>query len=518
MRTTELYDKGPGLSRRGFLGLAAAAGATLALSGCGKSAASAGSTGGSLRVGVVSAGSVSSIDPDTGALASADKARYASLYDTLLKYDENFRVQPHLADEIVPEADGMAWTLRLRQGVEFHNGKTMTAKDVVFSLRRHGSPSSVHASLLQSVDLDNLQVIDDRTVRIPMHSPNATLRETLCIYPGYVLPEGYDPSNPIGTGPFRFVSFDPGRGTRLSRFENYAFGPALVDDLRLVDFTDAAAMTNALLSEQVHAITDLPVNQVKRLQNNSAVRPLVAPSSQWRPFVMNMSVEPFRDVRVRQAMRLLANRQQLVDIALDGQGVVANDVFGVFDPAYIGNELPQRTQDIDQAKWLLAQAGYPDLSLELTTSDIAPGVIEASTLYAAQAAEGGVNIAIRRVPASDFFGPRWLSYSFTVDAWQTPGYMFPASSSLGPSASFNETHFEDAEWTALYEKALREFDDVKRADILGQLQRIDYERGGYLIWSFSNFTGAVSNRTTGWPEGRFSNPLGDFGFSKVSIV
>lgn len=518
MRTTEIYGKGSGLSRRAFLGLAAAAGGALALSGCGGSASAARSKGGSLRVGVVSAGSVSSIDPDTGTLASADKARFASLYDTLLKYDENFQIRPHLADEVVPDADGMRWTVRLREGVEFHNGKTMTADDVVFSLRRHGGPTSVHAPLLEAVDLENVRAVDSRTVLIPMRSPNATLRETLCIYPGYVLPEGFDPQNPVGTGPFRYVSFAPGMGTRLARFENYAFDPAFVDDLRLIDFTDAAAMTNALLSEQVHAISDLPVNQVKRLTNHSDVRPLVAPSSQWRPFVMNMSLEPFRDVRVRQAMRLLADRQQLVDIALDGQGVVANDVFGVFDSAYIGDQLPQRNQDLDQAKWLLKQAGYPDLSVELTTSDIAPGVVEASTLFAAQAAEGGVDIAIKRVPASDFYGPRWLSYAFTVDAWQTPGYMFPASSSLGPSAIFNETHFDDPEWNDLYAKVLGEFDDAKRAHILGQMQRIDYERGGYLIWSFSHFTGAVANSTTGWPEGRFSNPLGDFGFSKVSFV
>src|SRR5262249_29882364 len=153
---------------------------------------------------------------------------------------------------------------------------------------------------------------------------------------------------------------------------------------------------------------------------NSKVESLINKAGSWRPLVMNTAADPFTDVRVRQAFRLIADRPQMITSALGGQATLGNDVFGLNDPAYSGDTVPQRQQDIEQAKSLLKQAGQSNLKVKMTTSEVAAGLVEASTVFAQEAKKAGVTVVVDKVPTSAFFGPKWLSYPFTVDYWQEP--------------------------------------------------------------------------------------------------
>src|SRR5262249_33799881 len=136
----------------------------------------------------------------------------------------------------------------------------------------------------------------------------------------------------------------------------------------------------------------------------------------WRPFTMRVDVAPFNDVRVRQAMRLIVDRQQMVDQALLGEGRVAHDLYNPFDPCY-AKDLPQRKQDLDKARALLKEAGHEALSVELVTAPVNAGVVEASQVLVEQAKAAGIDIRLRKLDPSSFFGPDYLKYTFAVDNW-----------------------------------------------------------------------------------------------------
>src|SRR5262249_1182692 len=162
---------------------------------------------------------------------------------------------------------------------------------------------------------------------------------------------------PVGTGPFKYKSFEPGRESVMERFENYydPAGKAKADTLTLLDLPDESARYNALLGGQVDLIENVPLAQFEGLKSNSKFVVSSVPTAEWNPIYFRVDLPPFNDVRVRQALRLSIDRQQILDSVFFGQARIGNDVFGRDDPDR-DNSLV-RHQDIEQAKSLLQQAG-----------------------------------------------------------------------------------------------------------------------------------------------------------------
>ena len=201
------------------------------------------------------------------------------------------------------------------------------------------------------------------------------------------------------------------------------------------------------------------------------------------PIYMACDLDPFRDVRVRQAMRLIADRPALVEAAQLGFGSVGNDVFGYKQPEY-NTELDQRVQDIDQAKSLLKAAGKSDLRITLYSSTVSPGMLESATAFAQQAKAAGVTIDVNNGPASSYFGPKYLKQNFAQTQWPAFALYSWYQQAMAPNAPFNETHWSDPQWDKLYNQTQATLDDTKRKEMNFELQRILWERGGYLIWGF----------------------------------
>ena len=182
-----------------------------------------------------------------------------------------------------------------------------------------------------------------------------------------IVPADYDPKNPVGTGPFKYKSFTPGKNSVFTKYDDYWGDKAFVDELHIQDFADPSAQVNALQAGQVQTIDNLPYNLIDTVKGQGG-QIIEAETGAWVPFTMRVDVKPFSDVRVRQAMRLICDRQQMIDNALSGKGTLGNDLYAPFDPAY-AKDLPQREQDIDQAKSLLKQAGQEGLQVQLFTGD-----------------------------------------------------------------------------------------------------------------------------------------------------
>jgi peptide/nickel transport system substrate-binding protein len=475
--------------------------------------------GGTLRVGVAGGGADDSIDAHVLATVP-DISRAFQLYEPLAGRDINSDFELVLAESIEPEKGAEAWTVRLRPDITFHNGKPVTADDVLFSLARIIDPKDpkTGAASISYIDLKRSRKLDTRTVRLHLKFPNVGFPDDLGQYFNSIVPTDYDPEKPVGTGPFMFDSFVAGERSVFVKNPHYwRDGVPRVGEVVIIDFPDDTPRLNALLSGQVDAITNLPPGQIAQVKSNDQFKVLISETGGWQPFTMRVDEAPFSDVKVRQAMRLLVDRDQLIAQVLSGQGRVANDLYSPYDPAY-NKDLPHRRQDLDQAKSLLKQAGHSDLSVELVTSPVFQGIVEAAQVIAEQAKGAGVAIKVRKVDPGTFYGDNYLKWAFAQDFWATRTYLSQVAQGSLPDSPFNETHWKDPEFLDLIAQARAELDDSKRTDLLKEAQRIEWERGGLIVWSFSNQVDAYSTTVSGFQPARSGFPLTNHGYGRVGFV
>jgi peptide/nickel transport system substrate-binding protein len=475
--------------------------------------------GGSLRIGVQGGGADDSIDAHIPATIP-DISRVFQLYEPLADRDIKSDFELVLAESIEPEKGAKAWTIRLKPGITFHNGKPVTADDVLFSLRRIIDPKDpkTGAASIGYIDLDRSRTLDKRTVRLQLKFANVGFPDDLGQYFNSIVPTDYDPKKPVGTGPFMFDSFTAGQRSVFKKFPDYwRDGLPRVDEVTIIDFPEDTPRVNALLSGQVDAITNLPSGQIAQVKSNDQFKVLISETGGWQPFTMRVDQAPFKDVKVRQAMRLLVDREQMIEQVLSGQGRVANDMYSPYDPAY-NSDLPQRKQDLDRAKSLLKQAGQSDLRVELVTSPVFQGIVEAAQVIAEQAKGAGVTINVRKVDTGTFYGDNYLSWTFAQDFWATRTYLSQVAQGSLPDSPYNETHWKDPEFLDLIGQARAELDDAKRTELLKAAQKIEWERGGLIVWSFSNQIDAYNTTLGGFEPAKSGFPLTNYGFGRVGFV
>jgi len=508
--------------------LVAGAGASLAplLAACGSSnspsstsSSSGPKQGGSLRIGIVGGSANERLD---GQLATTEPeiAITFQLYDALLGWDENYKLTNLLAEEVTPNADATVWTVKLRQGVVFHNGAPMTADDVVYSYKRIIDPKNpkMGATQLAALKSSGIKKIDANTVQFTLDSPNSVFDEAMAVYGNTIVPVGFDPKAPVGTGPFKLTSFSPGQQIVFAANTEYWGEKPHVDKLTIIEFADPTARVNALLGGQVDAISDLPSSQVKVVQAQT-MKVLDAHTGAWQPFTMRIDVKPFSDVRVRQAFRLLVDRKAMISQAYGGYGWVGNDMYAPFDPGTPTN-LPAREQDLEQAKSLLKAAGYDnDLTVTLTTSDAVGGsAVAAAQVFAQQAKGAGVTVKVNKVDPSIFYGNQYLSWPFAQDFWYTRNYLAQTAQGTLPTAPFNETHWKNAEWLKIVQQAFKTGDKAARDQLVGQAQTIEQDQGGLIVWAFNDQTDAYSGKLGGVVPDKGGVPLSSFHFNKFYFV
>jgi peptide/nickel transport system substrate-binding protein len=515
---------GSGSSRRDVLRGALAGGVILASGGlaaaCGGSSPSAPATpsaggsrprrGGNLRVGIVGGSTSDTLDAHKE-VTQPDAIRIMALYNPLVRLNTKAQVVNDLAEEMTPNQDATIWTVKLKRGVTFHNGKDLTADDVIFTFRRIADPKAplVGATGLAPVDLAGLKALDKITVQVPMKTPYASFPEQIsAAYNFGIVPSGYNPSRPVGTGPFMYHSFTPGQQSVFVRNPHY-FKPGLphLDQVTIIDFSADTAAFNALQSGQVDVYSQATLSLADQIKGSNTLKALVSQPGQWTPFTMRVDTPPFHDVRVRQAFRLLIDRPQLINLSLAGFGAVGNDVFSQWDPCYARNL--HREQDIPQAKFLLKQAGHANLTVQLVTADFAAGVLQAAQVFAQQAKAAGVTVDVKPVPVGTFYGPDYLHWPFAQDFWAYSPYLSQVAQGSLSNSPFNETHWSDPAYVALYNKANTTVDPAQRCKIIHQMQMTDFARGGYIIASYNKQVDLMNTRVNGFVPAGTGVPLGN---------
>jgi peptide/nickel transport system substrate-binding protein len=523
-----LVLRGPTLTRREALIGAGVLAGGIALSGvlaaCGATSTSPGTSttpkrGGNFRLGVTGGGAKDIIDGQN-IVTKPDQARLVAGFETLLVYDENYNLTTDgLAESVTQDAPD-TWTIRLKQGITFHDGKTLSADDVVYSIQRMLDPKQglFGTGGLGSIDPNNLTKLDTRTVRLKLKQADSTIGEQLGQYYNGMVPVGYTRAGTQnGTGPFKVESFTPGSQSVHVRNPNYwRTGQPYFDKVTIIDFPDPSAQVNALLAGQIDAITDIPFAQVEVVKAHSGLAVLESPGGGWLPLCMAIDMDPFTDVRVRQAFRLMADRQAIVTQVLSGHGRIANDLYAPFDEGF-ASDLPQRQQDFAQAKSLLQAAGKAGMTVDLHTTDGAAGMVDVANVFAQQAKGAGVTVNVKNDP--NYYGDKYLKLAFSVDFWGTRNYLPQVANGSIPTAPYNECHWPPANsnYISLYKQALAEVDKTKRIALKHQMQQLEYDQGGYIIPFFNNLVDAYSTKVSGFVTSKGTLNLDSFGHGYRSV-
>jgi len=475
--------------------------------------------GGNLKVGLAGGSTSDTLDPHKG-LTYLDTGRFEALYQPLAKLNKNAEVEYVLAESITPNGSLTEWTIRLRPGVTFHSGKELTAADVVYTIHRIVSNSFSGTLFFGPVDLKGVKALDKLTVKVPMTSPFGSFVDQLAggWYYLYVVPAGFNGKTFDGTGPFAYQSFTPGQRSVFVRNKNYwKTGLPYADTLTITDFSDNTAVQDALTTNVIQAAGQLDPPQMAALANTSGVKAVASHTGQFKPFTMRLDQAPFNDNNVRQALRLLVGRQQMIDSALNGFGVVASDIFAPYDADFDGTL--HRQQDIPHAKFLLKKARQENLTVTLTTSPLATGMVAMATVFAEQAAAAGVTVKIKQIDPGTFFGDNYLSWTFSQDYYSYAPYLNQvAQSFLGSSSPFNETHQNSAHYNSLYQQANATSNLSTRKGILNEMQQIDFQQGAYIIPTFMDTLDAYTDKIAGYSSDKVGESLSGWDFEHFWLV
>ncbi|WP_328737110.1 ABC transporter substrate-binding protein [Streptomyces bobili] len=517
-----------GLRRRGFLAAGTGA-AALALVGCGNGngtgddPADSGdgkpAKGGRLRAAFAGGGASETLDPHLANLF-ADAARAKALYDKLADFGADLSAQPRLAASWEPDKTLARWKVTLRQAT-FHDGRPVTAKDVLYSYRRIADPKQAYRAKasLEPIDLDASRATGERVIEFVLKRPTAEFPNVLAAFGAYVVPENatdFD-KKPVGSGPFRFVSFAPGRSAVFRRNDAYWDGAPHLDELELVVVNEESARVNALLGGQIEYAHELAPTTARAHEGKGQIEIVRLRGSAMQAFCMKTDRAPFDDKRVREAFFLIADRQELVDGALSGAGVVGNDLFGK-GYEYYADGLPQRAQDLDRARALLKQAGAEKLKVTLDTSAVAAGFTEAAGIFRDQAAKAGVTVDVK-VGSKDSYWKDILD-SGTLCCYRSGAMPIEAhiSQRLLTDSTTNATKWKHKDFDALYQQAQATRDKAGRAAVYERMQRRLYAEGGFLIWGFADWIIGTARAVKGVETKAPANTLDWARFDKVWLA
>ncbi|MEX2981690.1 ABC transporter substrate-binding protein [Streptomyces sp. C36] len=443
--------------------------------------------GGTLRVGALGRASATTRDPHGVQGNESDYLIIALVHDTLTAPGAKDNTVGRLASGWKSSDDLKTWRFTLAKGAAFHDGSPVTSDDVVWSLRRlRGTPAG--AGRLPGIRAENITADGRDTVVLVSDAANAEL-PLLTRLSTFVLKKD-TPDKEVakapGAGPFRLDWYRDGNA-RLLRNDTWYGGRVHLDAVEVTMFENPQAMANALLGGQIDLASNVGAVAARTAASRKDIQLVRRPDDMAMPIVMRTADGPFADVRVREAMKLVVDREAMVKQVLSGYGTVANDILGTGDPAY-AKDVPQRRRDLERAGELLREADF-DLSrtYELVTTEDVPGLAESATLFAHQAREAGIKVKVVKQESGAFYDRTWLKGELYTNYWGTnDSVVFFASKTMVTGAGQNEAGWSEPRFDDTYRKVVGTADRTARATALRELQRIEHEKSGYLLWGMAD--------------------------------
>lgn len=420
---------------------------------------------------------------------SDDSYQQNAVYNRMVNLDSSFQPIPELAKSWSVSEDGLTWTFDLEQGVTFHDGRPMTSKDVVFSFRRLLDPEvgSPARTVLGFLDPDGITAVDDHTVAFKTRTPVADLPTVLAIKYGMVVPEGSTKEElklkAIGTGPFVQDVYSPTETRRVfQRNKNYwRKGLPKAECLELSVITEEVTRLAAIKSGAADLIMQAGAANAAVLAGDATLKLRKSAPGTYVTLSMWVDTPPFDDVRVRQALKKVIDRQLLVDTIVLGNGVPGNDnPVPPTSPAAYTSEI--KPQDIEGAKKLLAEAGYPDgLTVELNTGEGFPGMVAFAQAYQQMAAQAGITVNLINNPADSYWDVIWMKKPFFGSNWSGRPAAEGLPYTFRSDSTYNEAKWNNPDFDRLLDEARAEVDPAKREQLYKDAQELLSEDGGVII-------------------------------------
>jgi peptide/nickel transport system substrate-binding protein len=493
---------GRGATRRDVLRMLMAGGfaATTAgafLRSAGEAFAATPRKGGHLKLAGYSTSAKDTLDPALAAYSN-DYMRVTTFYDLLVETLPNGQAGPRLAKSFEGSNGARTWVFDLQEGVTFHNGKSLTSADVVFSLLRHKDPAVASAASALAEQIDSVEADGKHRVIVKLKNPNADFPIMLSTFHFGIVAEGTtDFTTANGTGPYKLVEWQPGVKSIGERNEDY-FGDAYVDSIEHFAITDGNARTNAVITGEVDLVIKLDANTLDAVNDSGTAKVFNTPCPRFVELVMQSDVSPYDNVDFRNALKWLFDRERLVKTTLKGYGAIANDHPFHPDSEYYNSGLEQRGLDIDRAKSLIRKAGMDGSRLELHVSDAAAGSVDMGLMLQQTAARAGLTIDLKREPSDGYWSNIWLKRAFIGSEWNArPSYDLILSILFKSDAKWNEDRFRSDRLDSLIIEARATLDAARRKEIYGEAQSIIYNGSGHVIPAFADYLDGVANRVKG---------------------
>lgn len=414
-----------------------------------------------------------SLDPHV-AVAAGTKEILFNIFEGLVKPDSDGNLIPAVAESYSISEDGLTYSFVLRNGVKFHDGSTVTAEDVEYCIKRNAGDRDSTVLIPAFSNIAEC-IADKNTITIKLTEPDPDFLQYMTMA---IIPKSNEnpDTNPIGTGPYKYVSRSPQENIILKRFDEYWGEKAYIEDVTLKICANADTIVMELLGGSVDVFARITTAQALQLKN-SDFNILEGTMNLVQAMYLNNAVAPFDDENVRMALCYAVDPQAIIDLSFDGKGTeIGSSMFPAFGKYYIDETKDYYSRDVEKAKKLLAEAGYADgLSFDIKVPSNYQPHIDTAQIIVEQLKEVGVTANIKLIEWDTWLSDVYSGRDFQATVVGVDASTMTARALLErftSTSSKNFINFNDQEYDKLLGEALKTVDDAKQTDLYKQCEWI----------------------------------------------
>ena len=414
-----------------------------------------------------------SLDPHQTVAAGTREVLF-NIFEGLVKPNSDGEMIPAVAEKYTLSEDGTTYTFTLREGVKFHNGQTVTAEDVVYSINRCAAvPEGQEKPLVAAFSaVKSVEALDEKTVAVTIAQRDL---EFISYMTAAIIPADYENQDtaPVGTGPFKFVSRTPQQDFVMERFEDYWGAPVWLDKVTYKICENADALVMNLNGGSIDLCAHLTSAQASQLNQNFQV--LEGTMNLVQAIYLNNQAKPFDNQLVRQALCYAIDRQGIMDMVADGHGTaVGSSIYPAFAKYFLPELVDKYPHDVAKAKELLAQAGYPDgFDMTISVPNNYQPHMDTAEVVAEQLREAGINVTIQPVEWSTWLDTIYNGRQFQATVVGVDAANMTARAMLERFTSDygkNFINYNNPAYDALFQQAINAQDEATQTDLYKRME------------------------------------------------
>lgn len=452
--------------------------------------------GGHFRLAMATGSTRDTLDPATYVGTYASVVFWGTWSNSLCEVNADGNAVPDLAESMEVSDDLKTWRFRLREGIKFHDGTPVTPADVIASINHHRGEESKSVVKTLVNDIEKIEADGDRDVVFTLSAGNVDFSYTMSDSRLPIMPskDGVAIFDTVRTGAFILKEFEPGVRATFERNPNY-HKPVYFDSVEALVIPDASARMNALLTGAVDYADSVDLKTINLLERNQNIQILDNPGYGYYGFEFNVTAAPFDDPRVRKAVKLSLDREEIFKKVFNGRGLIGND-----SPISPSLKYGVTLDDVhgynpEEAKRLLAEAGHESISIDLSAADVYPGAVDAAILWQQKAAACNININVIREAVDSYWDVVWDKKPFVAGYWGgRPTADSQFSTFYAAEAPYNSMKWKDPHFNELMVQGRAEKDPERRAAIYKEMQELIHEQGGLVNILFFSLISAHSKK------------------------